>query len=646
MANYYNLTAWKHTGFDFLNRPYNRDVLNSPYFTDSNNYIQMKGIAVKRDDSSGVTYIDLQGSVKDLAGEQINSPNVTGSLGGGGPWYSWEEVDYIRLSRTGYPGEPDFLDISDNQTDPWNTAHAGAKPVYVSYYFVTGLVPLARNVTRLLLQCDYWLTMGGADELEIEAGYKTRGHITDAEDSAEYNEASEDIGVIHPLIAIGNEILNEDTSGTSQRVIVSTVDLTALTNDGATMEPITITAGNMVYAIPKIVGAGNYGHIELVEPGGKKRLFFLKDIGLFNPNETIVANGLAALYSAGQLELSDSYAIPSQFLDTISETNGKYAILANSVQSKTLTVGKDIGTYPRKADYMYGSMVLYNVGSGGQNIQKFSAITDSTVNIWAAVSPTGNPYARFSGIKAHPYIYDQVVAGMTWVKNAIVMQGASGSLWAQISYAYQQGANARDVATNALSRQSSELNFAQSLVNSATGAVTGGTLRAMVGDIYGAAANVLQSGSNILFASKQQEIARTQSDVSLAGIQEQARQNKAVFAKNTNVAPYADFMPDINKALFTGNEFGVTVINTDSDDRVRLKDYFRRYGYRGLYKPLTWDSIHVKSRVNYIEAENVVLKHAHYPLRDTAKCARLLEQGLFLWNERPNNAAFSEQGDA
>ena len=647
MANYYNMTAWKHTGFDYRNRPYSRDVLNTDYFLQSGNYIQVAGLIVKRDDTSGLTYIDLQGSVKDIYGEQVNSPNITGSQGPGGPWYSWEEVDYIRLARTGYPGDDTFIDISGHEQDPWNAPAGDGKPVYIGYYFVVGLEQVARNVTRMYLECDYWLTMGGADELEIETGYKIRGPITDAEDAASYNESAEGIGLVHPLITIGHQILNPSSAAAgSTSIIVSATDIAEIA-DGSTMDAFTITdSGGNTYAIPKIVTVNGGSHITLNEPDGTSRAYYLGNIGLFDPSEQKIRNGLAALYSAGQLDLADSYIIPGQFVAEKASTGGQYSTLINAVQSITPTVGKDITTYPRKADYMFGSMVLYNVGSGSQGIQKFSEVDDATVNIWASLSPTGNPYARFKSIKSHPYIYDQAVAGMAWIKNAVVMQGASGSIWSQINYAFQQGANARETAQNTLNRLTTELGHAQTVAGYLTGnagsALSTNTLAGGIGAVFGLVTNAPAMRAEGINYKLQQEHNR----ISEAATSASAQQNAIANMKANNVAPFADFIPDINKALFTSNEFGLYVINTDSDDRARLREYFNRYGYAGLYKPLTWANIHVKTKVNFIQCEGVVLKHSHYPLRDTTKCAQLLEAGLFLWDERPNAAAFSTQTDA
>lgn len=662
MANYYNLTGWKHTGFDFRNRSYSRDVLNTEYFTSPENYFQLKGVIIKRDDTSGITYVDVQGSVKDYRGDQVNAPNAVGSQGPGGPWYSWEEVDYVRLARTGYPGDDDFIDISENQLDPWNAPAEGYKDMRVSYYFVVGTAPLARNVTRLYLDIDDWTTQGASDELEIETGFKIRGHITEAEDASSYNTASEAVGLIHPLETKGHEILNKVDSYDAYQFIVSSTDITALSAGDSSMQGITVTddAGN-TYAVPYIRAASKSGNIQLKEPDGTTRMFFLSSVDMFDPSEDIVQKGLSALYSAGQLELQDSYSVPKDFVEQASTSGGKYTGLLNTVKTITPSIGKDITGYPRKADYMYGQAVLYSVASGAQNAQSFANITDMNIKIWANLAPTGTPYARFAGIKNHPYVYDQSIQGAGWVKNQIVLEGASGSAWTQISYQITQGQNSIARAENQLNRndtayeraKGSVLGPIQSAVSTAGGVISGSLSQAVggvtsllgvqetTGGAFSGLTNSEKQFLNYKASAKDERLNMADASQSLKEAASEVNYKQSMIS-----APYAEFSPDMAKALFQSNEFGLYIINTDADDRKRLKNYFRRYGYNGLYKPLTWSEIHVKDKVNFVQCEGVVLKHKFYPMRDTMKCAALLEAGIFLWNERPNQAAFENNVDA
>lgn len=664
MANYYNVRAWKHTGFDYYNRPFARDVLTQEYFVNPLNYIQMDGIAVKRDDMAGLQYIDLQGSVKDLRGDQIHNPNSTGNHGPGGAWYSWEEVDYLALVRTGYPGDDDFIDIGGNQRDPWSIQTAGK--LFVAYYFVTGLKPLARNVTRLYLQLDAWATMGGASELEIESGFKIRGPITDAEDATSFNTAPESVGLLEPLTTVKSQIINPggDTSK-KYEFVVSSTDLTQYDEGDSVDGFIAQAANGQSVVFPQIAVAPKSGNIVLNEgSGGDTKYYFPPTgIGFYDPTDTKVQHNISVLFSAGQLELQDSYTISSVYCKA-STAQGRYTSISNNTYAVKPTAAPDIGTYPRKADYMFGESVLFSTISGNMSSVRFSELSDSTVDIWAICTPSGTPYARFRGIKSHPYKYDKCVQGMPWFKSAVVLQGASGSMWNQVANGFAQQSLDRSIAENKTANTVQTMRFAsqgaQLAANTALGV-------AQLGVSGVSASNVLKGGKETVDAAK--FISDTAFNAANMGIdvyadlqsrkfREQSltqaqNQLNATYAQQNAVAPYASFLPDLGRLAFSDDgqgagsddRFGVYIVNTGTKDRQRLKNYFKRYGYSGLYKPLAWSEINVKKRVNYIQCEGVCLAHEHYPTRMTMETSQLLCTGLFLWNEKPTQAAFDDNGD-
>ena len=658
MANYYNVTGWKHTGFDYYNRPFSREVLNGEYFTSEHNYFQMNGVAVKRDDTAGLTYIDLQGSVKDERGTQVNPPNVTGVLGPGGPWYSWEEVDYIRLVRTGYPGDEDFVDISGYQKDPWNAPREGK--LYVSYYFVTGMEARARNVTRIYLMLDEWTTMGGAAELEIESGFKIRGHITEAEDASGYNLASEAISLLEPLetksVGYINDVPVEE--GTWD-IIVSQVDLTAYSEDQSVDALVAQATNGQSSVFPFVPAVNAETQLQCNSPGEVDEVtdnIHIRDYGFFDSKNSRVNHNLSVLLSAGQLELQDSYSIPKAYVLVQTEDTGRISEISNLVLPEPSPVKKDITGYPRKADYLFGQEVLFSCSTGEMNAQNFYDLQDDTIITWALVTPSGNPVARFKKIKSHPYQYDQVVNGMTWLKKAVVLEGASGSLWNQVNQNFAQQTQNRAVAENKIANRVQNFRHIARAWETATNITMG------AGEMISSgvsASNLLSGGKETWEAARQ--VADAVSQAANMGIDvyadfksrqfkaqslEQAQnQLGASLAQANFQAPYTNFMPNLNVAAFRPNAFGVYIVNTSAKDRQRLKNYFLRYGYNGLYKPLTWDEINVKSRVNYIQCEGVCLKHSYYPMRMTSATSSLLSQGLFLWNERPNQAAFANNPD-
>lgn len=663
MANYYNLTGWKRTGFDVNNRPYNREVLEQDYFKQTGNYFNLDGIVVKREDMFGIISIELQGSVKDIIGNQVNPPSQTGAKGPGGPFYSWEEVDYVRLVRMGYPGDVDYVDIDGYLDDPWNAPHEGKK-LFIGYYFVIGVTPTARSTTIVHLMMDEWLSMGGADELEIESGFKVRGHITEAEDAASYNMVAEPIGITEPLITISNGYLNDKIDDESYDVIVSAIDLAQYDESDQIDGFVAQASSGQAIVFPAISAVSQNTIVQNVVPtssGNKTRQIIINDYGFFDVTNQIIKHNMSILYSAGQIELQDSYTVPKQYGTMVTDGRGAFTGIQNNVYNHAAPVGKDISGYPRKADYLYGQLALYSLSTGNVNIQPFSEVTDAGVNVWALLTPAGAPIARFRGIKGHPFEYDQSVSGIPWVKKAVVMQGAAGSMWTQISYNLSKADIKRSWSVAAVQRNfedkfrdlekySIDTGFNMSAFRSA---VSGGA-QAMSG-ASGASA-LINAPMGIMDAGRAQNLAT----MNLQLERERANnlrkwEDKDFRRKEQNAglvanmaltsAPYVDFVPDLTAAMFQPNGFGVQVVNTTAKDRKRLKDFFRRYGYSGLYKPLTFSEINVKKRVNYIQCSGVLLRHEYYPMRVTMGAANVLQGGVFLWNEKPNSGAFNDNPD-
>lgn len=658
MANYYNVTGWKRTGFDYYNRPINRSVLSQDYFANPTNYFQVQGIAVSRETMEGLTSIRLQGSVKDLTGNQVNPPNSTGVHGPGGPWYSWEEVDYIRLVRTGYPGDPDYVDISNNQLEPWEAPKAGK--LFIAYYFVTGMRPEGRDVTTLFLQFDEWTSLGGSEELEIESGFKVRGHITVAEDASSYNLSPEGISTLEPLETKAHEVIKiPGATSQSKEFLVSSINLTQYAESMSVDAFVAQATSGQSVAFPAIQAVHYGGEIVVVEPGiggaaDENRRYNVLGYALFDGGDSKVQHNLSVLYSAGQLELQDSFLIPNHLVSAEAE-GGRY----NNITSKAFSIKPAIKpemSYPRKADYLLGKEILYSLTTGDMNIQPLTELTDDTIKIWSIVTPTGSPYARFAGIKGHEYLYDQAVQGMTWVKKAVVLQGASGSMWNQVNNNFAQQSYNRTVAMNETANVVADKRYGVELAQLGIDTTYAGA--SMAASAF-SVENAMQAGQKTLDAAKmvgdvyvatrsmeverQAELKnREYKKQSLEQAQNQL--NAQIYQQNFK-APYTNFVPDLSRQVFADNSYAVYIVNVSSKDRQRLKNYFLRYGYNGLYKPLTWKEIIVKQKVNYIQCESVCLRHEYYPTRVTARASSLLQNGLFLWSEKPNQEAFSNNPD-
>lgn len=659
MANYYNVAAWKRTGFDPYNRPYSRDVLNTEEFSGTATYIQVDGIALGRTTMEGLITLKVPGSVKDIKGTQQNVPNSTGVHGPKGPFYSWEEVDYVRITRTGYPGDDDYVDISGNQKDPWNTPHEGAK-LFIGYYFVVGMDAVARNVTRLYLAMDYWTTCGAADELTIESGFKIAGHITEAEDASSYNLYPSPIGLIEPLEvkSLGYVDGQWSVKGNTN-IIISAADLSQYSNEQEIPALVAQISTGQSVAIPKVLSVDRKTTMQLKTPtetGEQTDNLEITGYGFFDGDNAIIQNGLSVLYSAGQLELQDSYTIPSGYLSASVSANGILNDFHNVVSEVACPVTPDISGYPRKADYLFGQYVLFSAATGNMDIENFHDVKDNKVLLWAVITPGGSPLARFKSIKNHAYPYDKTVAGMPWMKKAITMQGASGSMWNQINNAFaqqtQNRAEAMNQSRNQIQTERLAVRGVQTAANVAVGAGKLATSGVSVKNWFSGGKESWESVQGLVNTAA--EAANygidIQAEAKARRFNEQALQQaqaqiNAGFAQQEMQSPYTSFIPDLNVASFRPNTFGVYIVNTSAKDRERLKNYFRRFGYDGLYKPLTWNEIQIKQNVNFIRAEGVVLRHEYYPMRVLRNVAEVLENGVFLWNKRPNQQLFLNNPD-
>ena len=688
MANYYNVTGYKHTYFDTMNRPYSRAVLeNSGIET-----IYMQGIAVKRNDMRSITYIDLPGSVKDVKGTQQNAPNSIGSHGPNGPFYNWEEVDYLRLTRTGYPGDEDFIDITNNMTDPWNaTKTAEQKQLRVGYYFVTSIEPLARNITRLSLLFDAWTSCGASDELIIDTGYKVRGHITDAEDAASYNMTAEGIGNIYPLevTAEANVSLPKHTAD-PYHIICSNVDLTQYTNEDSITGIVATATGGQEIVIPKIASVATPTAVTLSTGLTLSKTTNVNTYGFFRGDDVAgdTYKALTVLYSANVLDINASYLVPQEYVDI-----GQSDIRITAIKSKTGTVtnpnAREAMSYPRKADYLYGQEVLMSNASNDMNVQSFSELTDRDIQIWSLPTPNGNPVARFKGIKGHTHDLDQAVNGLPWQNNQVLIEGSAGEFWTKTA-AYQtkaslllSGASASmDTAnTNSALRGQIVSQTIGSLVGTGVGMYAGSKAGYHLAGVTGAdiasqpffqgtvtpqgyqmsmsngatlsAAGAMGVGATAVlnsYAGKLSNDATIQAAASneaftQMSLTQQQTQNITNTIQSSLQVPLAGFQPDWNNNMLTDNDFKVYTINTGSKDRARLKRFFKRYGYSGLYEPLTYSNINVKQKVNYIQAEGVALRHKYYAKRDLFDIQTMFAAGVFLWNVPVAESAFDNNPD-
>lgn len=409
-----------------------------------------------------------------------------------------------------------------------------------------------------------------------------------------------------------------------------------------------------------------------------------------------IRKGLKKLFSAGQLQLQASYKIPGEFLDRGDQTSNPIYDLNNpgkilqlrgcrkSIDASTYTFeytandhGQPYTVKNKKCFATYREFVLCNIGSSDMCIKTpeelYSASDENTyptIYLWADPTSTGKPYARFKYIKDNPLQYADAVKGLQWNNNQIMMQGASGSLWNSIDAAFNRSTLEREkgmammnagFAANATSLQLQQavLNRNQQVARDAMG-VAAGAARAYLGAPdptfgVGAALGVGITGTTKSLISQkmaddqmqlsnkmiQNRYNQTQynADMQLAQLQQNINQNEIGLIKNNAlVAPTLLFTPEQNLGLYGYNHFVIYEVRKSVEDLKSEDEYYQRYGYNGLHRPLTKDCFNTRQYYTFVQAYHVNIKSdtQSFGMRVRAKAISQLNKGVRVWKVLPD----------
>lgn len=347
MANYYNLRGWKKTGINRMNRPFSPEKLND--IMAGKEYFQLSSIQLNRSDLYGLTYIDVQGSVKDIGGVQMGNPSQYGSQGPGGPFVDLEELDYACLIRTGYPGDNDFVNIGNSQ-DAYNNPAVNS-----AFFFVGTPIPLSRNVTRLPLELDAWTTMMLDPNIEM-GGFKIRGPITDIEDAQSFNLSAEDYTLSEPLYVRDAQPVDVGSTGDYKLFAVSAADLEQYEideNPTAFLVETEPSSRRISTAVPRI--NRSYSSDININTLDDENTSSFQNLGFYDPFDSKVQYNLNVLYSLNNTNIIISnYKVPDEWVTTIKQ-GGFYNTISNRTKDILSPVqGSGLqNIYPRKATYMF-----------------------------------------------------------------------------------------------------------------------------------------------------------------------------------------------------------------------------------------------------------------------------------------------------
>ena len=616
-----------------------------------------------------------------------------------------------------------------------------------NFYYRCIPTALAKGVTRMSLQLDGLLTLGGAVNCEYISGWQERGHIAKADDTLFGNIVAEGWVPSQPLVTANmNSVrtLPGDGITADLDIMTTAVDLPLLGKNGRLKQDIIegIVSGTQrpeMY-LPAIPAVKPWAQVDPDDPTylnyqdfgvwdfdeNQYHTYAIPGTGIYRLTDPNTYNGISILFSDGQLSLQGSYHVPKEYINSFGVVSERFHDV-NGVHNVTpltfLPFEYSIQGYTPKNKKVYATYRTFsvtNLASGDINIKTPEQLYDGSssypsLRIWADLSCAGKPYARFNWIKDNPLQYVDCVKGLQWSNSQIVLEGASGSLWNSIDTAYsnmmneraqqnllvqtqfnerlqQNSAEAYDIERN--KQKSFELPFkaGEGVMKFLGGAVLtalqfsskfagGGTsfganksvktkgaaeaknraeggLMAMSG-VEMMTSGIHQAGDAIYdqFVGTQRSLENVNNanvvdrekmeyeqrfaneDINLA-----INKNGIELLKNNRcVAPTVAFSPEINLGLYGYNYFVVYETRKTLADLKSEDDYYQRYGYSGLHRPLTQQCFKERTHYNFVQAFDINLKGyqgLNYGMRVNSVAIAQLNGGVRVWRELPNAAAY------
>lgn len=573
------------------------------------------------------------------------------------------------------------IKIKDSYDNLRNVDYCAINTSHGTSYFFAVPASLSKGVTLLSLELDALLTMGGAANLTYISGWQERGHISTADDTLFSNTAAEEWIPSQPLEAVNSQGLNISTSATKDAdILISNIALYDIGNMGTLTQEVIqgIVSGSVdpVMYFPAITTVDPTNETPFAVwdyTDSATHSFHLPNTAAFDPSNTTVKEGLEKLYSCGQLELQSSYKVPQMYMASdpavgTGSNAGRYGTITGMHGTASLTAMPfeyTAGTYTpknKKCYSTYRNFVIVNLGSGDMISKEPAEIYDGSatnpeVNVWADPSSTGKPYARFSYIKGNPIQYSDCVKGLQWANSQIVMEGASGSLWNSISSAFQNQQleynkmytrfqSSIATSQNKLASASANNAYAATKYSGTVGAIQNlargnvvGAMGASVGTELARMNNEISQEQIRLNELEQQNSANYQNTL----IQQQINENGLNLLKSNNiVAPSVSFTPEQNLGLYDYNKFVIYEVRKSDADLKSEDEYYQRFGYNGLHRPLTQQCFNERQYYNYVQAYDINLKGAvDFGLRVRTKAIAQLNNGVRVWKVLPDASYYS-----
>ena len=630
----YTLTVYFNTGFNGIDIPANASVLET---------------------ANKKTYTDTY-----YLREDIDAPQIIVNDN----YHNLSNVDYVKLVASGVK--------PNNQP--------------TTFYYFASPKPYAGGTTCLTLDLDALLTCGGASELNYTSGWQERGHIAKSEDTLFGNLAPEAWSPKECLKSAGYEELNTTpTYSNDMQVIISNIDLTELGKQddeikviegkiADTTDPTQL--GETVMYLPKVKISEHPTVFGMFVTPNQLSSISIPNTTAFDANDDYVKKGLNYLLSCGQLQLQNSYTVPKEYINSVASAGAQgtadYGRLVGIVgKGETINASafpfeytEDGYTPKNKKCYAtFRDFTLVNLASSAMISKKpheteYNQGTAPVIRIWADMTSTGKPFARFMSDASPNLNFVDCIQGSQWVNHQVLLEGASGALWNNINAAFAQQSIDRDIkmtdaqrtVTNALYENAVNENDIQQRQRRFN------TVGQAFGSLAGAGANPVGAGvglasaiGNTMFAEKMNEfalgnmaignqMANFQSDMSLDKLRQAKNENQIGLLKaNGVIAPTSIFTPEPNLAMYGYNKF-VLYETRKSNVDLRSEDmYYQRYGYNGIHRPLTRACFNCRDYYVYVQAFDINIKTAtSIGMRIKAKAIEQLNNGVRVWKVLPD----------
>lgn len=491
---------------------------------------------------------------------------------------------------------------------------------------------VSMDTVRVNCLIDYWLTMGGIDNIRSISGLTTR-HLCVDDTFGRYCMTDELISPSEPLeLVSGGSYFNLGTTGDNQIVVESTIDLYALGADTYNTNITFNSDGNGSCSVPIVPQLGQtWTNIFVTKPDNTKYGYTLPCVQYFDGSNTQVQKGMTRARSLGiESAILSQFILPKTlFTITISSTSGVIMDITSKYSTQTTTLNYEYATVNNKR-VLYGNHNQYVIASlASGNEGRFSP---EDIYTTGASAPTlfcmsdgrsgQSPFYRFTTLnKNTSEWYLNTVQGLAWQNAPIRYNGTSGDLLTN-----QINDNKRVLENVEYNRAMGEKAL-ESYVNAASGisAFDPGTWAGAGVKAAAATANMIYEGT-----------------VKYNDFQNQRANEKAQFDINLNVvAPQIKFPRSNTIRDLVGNGVFVYRYKYTANDISKIDKLLTMYGYKDI-KPTEISDFNNGKYFNYVEASNVKISvNIALQRRVIEGAGEQISAGVRLWKVNPEDAYYS-----